>query len=374
MIKTPDYKIELRIDGQLIGNIRPLAQNLKWRKSRTASGVDEIDFTLNDKLFAAWCEKRNTTINEMLRPYALDARIIRNGEAVVGGYLATMPAYQPQADSANLQLRFDGYLNLLQGVYIRPTPKTTAKAGTMVAGWIADAEARATAAGKAFGITAGTIQDLAQIERTFDNYKPVKEAITDLCDNVEGAGPFDLIFNPDRSYYITNQLGRVITSWQLEYPMRQTGQGIATITAPEVQGFASHVISLGAGEVSSDSTKSTVITSEESDSNAIQTYGYVEKLTQYSSISTQSVLDQHCATDLFNAAAVRWDPQITLTGEQTPPSPTEDYGLWIGDQVNVINKADLTGQTSGHFRVNIIDVSVSSTNGETIRPTLERVI
>ena len=373
MINAPTYEIELRIDGVLLGNIRPIAQNLRWRRCRTVYGVDEIDFVLNDKLFAAWCKERNTEINQVLRPYALDARVIRNGEALIGGYLATMPAYNPQNDSANLQLRFDGYLNLLQGVYIRPTPLAVARAGAMVASWINAAEARATAAGKPFGITQGNIQQLDTIERTFDNYKTVKEAIVQLCDNVEGAGPFDVIFRPDRIYDITNQLGRDIVLYNLRYPARLDGQGITTITAAEVQGFASHVIALGAGEVSSDPQKTTVIISEDTDADAVVSYGYVETLKQYSSVGRQSTLDQHCATDLYNFTNVRWQPQITLIGRQTPPSPTAEYGLWIGDRFELINESDPTGQTSGYFQVNILDVSVSSTNAETIRPELERL-
>ena len=372
-MNIPTYEIQLRLNGTLIGDVRNIAQNLTWRKARTAYGTDEIDFVLNDRLFAEWCEKRNTTINDMLKPYALDARIVRNGEALVGGYLATMPAYQPNQDSANLQLRFDGYINLLAGVYIRPTATTTAKAGAMVKSWIDGAEARATSAGKTFGITAGTIQDLAQIERTFDNYKPVKEAITDLCDNVDGAGPFDVIFNPDRSYFITNQLGRDITSWQIYFPTRLAGQSATTISAQEVQGFASHIITLGAGETSSDPNKSTVITAESTDSSAVAEFGYVEQLNQYSSVSRQTTLNQKCATDLSNATKIQWQPEITLIGRQTPPSPTADYGLWIGDQIWLENTADLTGQTSGKFRINILDVSVSGTNAETIKPTMERV-
>ena len=374
MIHTPTYEIQLRLNGTLIGDIRSIAQNLVWRKARTASGVDEIDFTLNDKLFAKWCEARNTTIKQMLKPYALDARIIRDGEPLIGGFLATMPAYQPQSDSANLQLRFDGYLNLLAGVYIRPTATTTAAAGAMVKSWIDAAEARATAAGKPFGITAQSIQPLANIERTFDNYKPVKEAITDLCDNIEGAGPFDLIFNADRSYFITNQLGRTITSWRLYYPTQLGGQSIATISAPEVQGFASHIIAIGAGETSSDPNKSTVITSESTDSNAVAEYGYVETLNQYSSVSRQTTLDQKCATDLSNATKIQWMPEITLLGTQTPPTATQDYGLWIGDSIYIENAADLTGQTSGNFRINVLEVRVSGSNAETIRPTLERAL
>ena len=283
-----------------------------------------------------------------------------------------MPAYQPQSASANLQMRFDGYINLLAGVYIRPTPLRTVPADQMVVGWITDAETRATNAGKPFGLTQGNIQTLATIQRTFDNYKPVKEAITDLVDNIDGAGQFDVIFNPDRSYDITNQLGRDITSWQLNYPARLAGQSVATISAEEVQGFASHIIALGSGETSSDPAKSTVITAEYSDDDAIRQYGYVEQLVQYSSVSRQNTLDSHALADLHNAANVRWKPQITLLGRQTPPDPTNDYGLWIGDYIWLINDADYTEQTSGKFRINQISVAVSAQNGEIITPELER--
>ena len=368
-----EYRIELRLNGILVGDVRHIAQNLTWRRCRTATGVDEIDFILNDKEFAEWCEERGTTISEMLTPYALDARVIRNSRAVAGGFLATMPAYQPQNASANLQMKFDGYINLLAGVYIRPTPLQTAHADQMVAGWITDAETRATNAGKPFGFTQGNIQTLATIQRTFDNYKPVKEAITDLVDNIDGAGPFDVIFNPDRSYYIAKNLGREITAWNLYYPAHLGGQGIATISAEEVQGFASHIIALGAGETSSDPAKSTVITAEYSNNDAIQQYGYVEQLVQYSSVSRQNTLNSHALADLNNATNVRWKPQITLLGRQTPPDPTNDYGLWIGDRINIINTADPTGQTSGRFRINILDVQVSATNAETITPEVERI-
>lgn len=368
-----DYRIELRLNGALIGDVSNIAEGLKWRRCRTATGVDEIDFTLNDRIFARWCEERNVTIAEMLAPFALDARVIRNGEAVAGGFLATMPAYQPNADSAKLQMRFDGYINLLAGVYIRPTPLTTLPAGEMVAQWIEAAEARAEAAGKGFGLARRSIQDLATIQRTFDNYKPVKEAITDLVDNIDGAGPFDVIFNPDRTFDITNQFGRQIATWQLQYPTRLAGQSVATISAPEVQGFASHTITLGAGETSSDPAKSTVITQEATNAEAVTTYGYVEQLTQYSSISRQTTLDSHCYADLANASNIRWQPEITLLGRQTPPSPTDDYGLFIGDTIYLENKADLTGQTSGQFRINQIDVSVSAAGGEIVKPELERI-
>jgi hypothetical protein len=297
-MQEANYKIELRLDGLLIGDVSSIAQNLVWRKCRTNSGVDEIDFTLNDRVFADWCAERNTDIKTMLKPYALDARVIRNGEALVGGFLATMPAYQPQADSANLALKFDGYMNLLAGVYLRPRATVTKAAGAMVKDWIDYAEGLATAAGKPFGITAGTIQALNSIQRTFDNYKPVKEAITDLTDNVDGAGPLTLYSTQTAA--ITSPTSSAATSLvgKLTYPAQLQGQGIATISAQEVQGFASHIIALGAGETSSDPSKSTVIVAESTDSDAVTEYAYVEQLSQYSSISRQTTLNTRSLTDL----------------------------------------------------------------------------
>ena len=370
-MRVPTYKIELRVDGQYIGDVRRIATGLNWTRRRTAFGVDEISFNLNDRIFAKWCEERGTTINEMLRPYALDCRVVRDGEAVVGGYLATMPSYSPNAASASLSLSFDGYLNLLNGVYIRPTATATMTADQFVKKWIDDAEARATAAGKAFGFEFKSATTLASIERTFDNYKMVKEAIADLCDNVEGAGQFDIIFNADRSYYITNQLGRNITSWSIHYPAERNNPSAVEISAEEVQGFASHVIALGAGEVSADPDESTVITSEVTDQTAVATYGYCEALNQYSSVSVQTTLNQKAVTDLHNSTKVGWQPSVTLSGAQIAPSAVAEPSLWLGDYIQIENSADFSGTMSGRFRVNELAVAVSATNAETITPTLE---
>ena len=374
-MNSAEYKVELRIDGTLVGDIRSIAQNLNWSRYRTNYGVDSINFTLNDQVFAKWCEEHNTTINTILKPYALDCRIIRNGEAVAGGFLATMPGYTPKNASAELAMRFDGYLNLLEGVYLAPTPLATMRAELMIQGWITTAETRATTAGKGFGFTIDSVHttQLATIQRTYDCYKTIKERITQMTDNVDGAGIFDVIFNPDRSYFITNQLGRDITTWQLYYPPKIAGQSASTISAPEVQGFASHVICLGAGETSSDPAKSTVITSEATNAEAVQEFGYCELLTQYSSVSRQSTLDSHCAADLAEASNVLWQPEITLMGSQTPPSPTAEYGLWLGDTIYLENEVDPTGQTSGWMQVQAIEVNISAAGGETIRPTLERI-
>ena len=375
MIEVAKYSLELRLNGVLIGNVQPLAQNLQWARRRTMAGVDSIDFTLNDVLFARWCEERGTTIQEMLKPMALDCRVIRNGEPVVGGFLATMPAYQPRGTSADLALRFDGYTNLLAGVYMYPIGVQSGEAGSVFASWLQVADSRAEAAGKAFDFLPGEVSTFPSIQQSFDNYKSIKDAIADRADNLTGAGQFDLYWDADRTYNIIadREFGKVITDYVIKYPM--AGKvGAASISANEVDGFASSVIAVGAGEISSDQTKNTAITYMSTNSDFVQEYGYAEMMYQESSISVQATLERNAEARLAEAQDARWEPQITLSGRQVAPEPTEaENRLWIGDTVRIQNDEDMTGQTSGLFRVQELQVAVSDAGGEVITPVLKRV-
>lgn len=375
MALTPNYEVRLYIDGTLIGDCRRLAQNLSWTRRRTKMGADEIDFTLNDVLFAKWCEERGADINTMLRPIALECRIVREGIEVCGGFLATMPGYSPNGTSADLAMRFDGFLNLLGGVYIYPIGTVTGRMGALVQRFITEANARAANAGKAYGFTAGTISTLASVQHTFDNYKATKEWICDRCDNITGAGPFDVYFHPDKTYDVIgdDDFGDVIRDWVAYYPTRLNDVSATSISADEVSGFASTVIGIGAGEVSSDSALNTAITSVQTYSPAVTQYGYYENILQDSSVSRQTTLDNNVATELSNASTIIWEPRIQLSGRLVAPKPSGERKIWIGDVITIENSEDLTGQTSGQFRVNELPVSVSATNAETIAPTLERV-
>jgi hypothetical protein len=374
-MNAPEYELELRLNGVLIGDVRKLAQNLVWERRRTINGVDSISFTLNDILFEQWCNDRSTSIVDVLKPLALDCRVIRNGVAVCGGFLATMPAYTPNGTSANLDLQFDGYLNLLGGVYIRPTATTTAPMADMIEGWIYDADSRAEAAGKGFGFVSGDLDNLATVTQTIDGYKTVKEAITDRADNITGAGIFDVYFHPDRTYDIKSDANFGLTrSYIINYPTMLNGISAVSISAQEVDGFASHVIAIGAGEVSADAEKNTAIVSESTNSDAVAEYGYFETLYQDSSISRQETLDGKAESQVASQSNPLWQPEITLSGRQIAPSPEGDDSIWIGDRITINNTEDMTGQTSGQFRVQALSVSVTSSNAENITPVLERIV
>lgn len=176
MIKVAKYKVELRLNGVLIGDIREHAQNLTWMRKRTRMGVDSISFTVNDVEFGRWCIERKTTLAELLKPLALDCRIIRDEVPVAGGFLATMPAYQPTGNSANLRLEFDGFINYLAGVHLPPGWSRQAAMGEIVKQWLSIAEFESENAGKAFGFTVGQVDPMATVQESFDNYKDIKSA------------------------------------------------------------------------------------------------------------------------------------------------------------------------------------------------------
>lgn len=381
MLKTAIYEVNLYINGNLIGDCRRIAQNLNYSRKRTKLGADSIDFTINDVLLNEWCVDRGTTINEILKPLALECRLTRNGEDIIGGFLATMPAYQPLNSSANLNLHFDGYLNLLAGVYIRntttnlPLGTISGAAGGLVSDMIKFADNMADSAGKAYGFTEGHIDSLASITSTFDNYKTVKDWICDRCDNTTGAGPFEVYFHSDKTYdiYADSNFGTTIRDWVAFYPTLLNNTSVASISAAEVGDFASAVMGLGAGEVSSNADENTAVFAFTSDSEAVAEYGYFETLYQDSSISTTSVLQRNIEAELWNRENPIWQPQITLKGVQVAPKPTGANKIWVGDTIMINNSADLTGMTNGSFRVNELNVAISATGDETIAPVLERV-
>lgn len=374
MITTPNYEVMIYLNGSVIGDVRKLAQGLEWAKRRTRVGVDTIDFTVNDVLLAQWCEGRGVTINDLLKPIALECRVVRNGVPVVGGFLATVPAYSPMQTSANLALRFDGFLNLLDGIYLHGEAQT-GKMGELIQNWITYADNKAESYGKAYGFTAGTISDMASVQQSLENYNSVKHIIVNRCDNITGAGPFDVYFHPDKTYDVLKdeEFGDIIDDYVIYYPARLNNTSAVDISAQEVSGFASAVLGVGAGEISeSGSSETEAPTSFQVNEDAVKEFGYFETVLQESSVSVQDTLDKNTAAKLATTSSGIWQPQVQLMGNQIVPTPSGNNKIWVGDTVTIQNNEDLTGMTNGQFRVNELVVKVTATNAETVTPTLAR--
>lgn len=397
-----EYKVELRLNGKLLGNCRRIAENLVWARRRVKMGVDSISFTVNDFLFSEWCEERGITLIDVLKPLALDCRIVRNGTPLVGGYLAAMPGYQPSGSSASLNLQFDGYLNYLAGVFIAPKPTETEALNSMILGWINEAENRAEQNGKGFGFSSvyNNFTESAylntQVTQSFDDYKDIKAYITDRCDNKSGAGEFDLYFTADKGIVLmsASRFGTNRTNeYTIQYPAQINIPSATQLSAGEVSGFASCVIGIGNGETSGTAADNTAIVSRQVNEEAVKEFGYAEATLSASSVSIQATLDANTATELAQRSTMVWQPEIQLSGRMFYPKPIyrgayaypsvederskkfNDDGknpIGIGDWIAIQNRADMTGMTSGVFRVEELEVTVDATGAEIIKPTLSR--
>lgn len=382
MIEYAKYEVNLYINGTLVGDCRSLAQNLTYTRRRTKIGADSIDFTINDKLFNNWCLERNYTINDLLRPLALECRIVRDGIEVIGGFLATMPSYQPLQASANLALHFDGFLNLLNGVFIRdtitnlPLGTITGNMNDLIVQMITLANTVSSNAGKGYGFTVGHADTMNSIINTFDNYKTVKEWLCDRCDNQTGAGPFDIYFQADKTYdiYKDENFGDNISDWVANFPTILNGTSATSLSAPEISGFSSAMLGFGAGDISPIESENTALFSSVKNDAAINKYGYYETLYQESSISVLDTLTRNLNAELAINSNPIWKPEITLHGKQVKPTPSGSNKIWIGDIITIVNTLDYTGMTNGKFRVNELKVDISTSNDETITPTLERYV
>ena len=228
-----------------------------------------------------------------------------------------------------------------------------------------------------FGFTAGTINTLAQVEKTIDQYTTIKSLIANACDNSEGAGAFEFYIHPDRTYDIIKDADfGTERNYVIAYPASALGVSAMSISAPETDGYCTRMICVGAGETSADSSSNTAIIATADTTNEDNPWAYCESLLQLSSISSQNVLQSHATAEVAERSRLQWEPQITLSGEQVSPAPSgaNDAPLiWIGDTVTVNNSADMTGWTSGKFRVQELAVSISPAGTETITPTLERI-
>jgi len=382
MLEYAKYEVNLYINGNLVGDCRSLAQNLTYTRRRTKIGADSIDFTINDKLFNNWCLERNYTINDLLKPLALECRLTRDGVSVVGGFLATMPSYEPLQASANLSLHFDGFLNLLNGVFIRdtitnlPLGTITGDMNTLIVQMITLANTVSSNAGKGYGFVVGHADSMDSIINTFDNYKTVKEWLCDRCDNQTGAGPFDIYFHADKTYdiYKEKNFGTNITDWVANFPTILNGTSATSLKAPEISGFSSSMLGVGAGDISPIASENTALFTTVSNSQAIHKYGYYETMYQESSISVLDTLTRNMNAELAINSNPVWKPEITLHGKQVHPTPSGENKIWIGDIITIVNTLDYTGMTNGKFRVNELKVDISNSNDETITPTLERYV
>lgn len=403
------YSVFLFYDYKLVGDVRPLARNLRYSATSSRYGTDSISFDIDLNAFADWLKDRRVIINstmqeitlkQLLRPILLTAVVCRyrnndvNSESrQVGGVLIQMPRIDFQGGSGTLHMQFDGFMNLLDGVVFGPQATTIQSANAFISGWLTLANNRSDlyanagdalkgSNGYQFYYDSANSEQLAVITRTYDNYKTVKEAIFEMCDNTEGAGEFDVIVRHVSSYkpeVVIKTDATLESGGVLNFPSGTSGDGVQSISIRQDDSFMSNIIVLGNGETSSNSDYNTVLAASANQSvvGNIPVPAYRQKIYQYSSMTRQSTIQGRANALVAKYSKLRWRPTLTLTGSHYEPSPFnsiggEDYSnIWIRKKFKINVSPDPLNIFETEAVVRTISVAVAETDAETINAEME---
>ena len=354
-------QIEIRYNNTLIGDIYPITIDRSWTK--TLNGVDVIDFSVSLQQFANWCVERGTTMQEIIKPLKLDARIVRDGVPLLGGVLLEVPSYSLSNDKLDttVSFTFDGYLNLTAGLRIRPTVKYNERLDSYLVKILNAGLTRARNAGADLGITIGSCAQLSQDQNTYDSYKTIKDALTEQTDNTTGAGRFDIDFDYKREFRIYKPMGQDRSDIVINFPSVKNGLNATAVSYDAWSGIATHWIGVGAGNgVGSGGAALTAETTSAQDSAGLREFGYYEEVFQDSSISVLNTLKNKLSGELAKSTKPTQVPIISLNSNALEFGKT----FWIGDRFTFNNTSNGLLSDSGVYRVLEISVKIDDVGAE----------
>jgi len=283
-----------------------------------------------------------------------EIRITRGNRPMVGGQLAYVHPRLNQ-DGATLELRANGFLELLSRVYIHPGDNSNswgARIGEVAWGMIGYTQLKD---GGDFGITEGTVQDGRVIGEYFENYaSSIKEILIGLTERID-SGDFE--FTPDKVFnWYDPGIGTDKTELLFSYP-----GNIKNIGLPQDATTLTN-ISINRGQGNGSVQPIAIRTN--TDSTAI--YKRRERIDDYPSINVPETLQEKGDEVIRLYGTPTMIPEVTIDGTMEPFLGS----YWIGDRVRFSVDTDrypafslLNGQT---WRINEISCRIDENDSEDI--------
>ena len=362
------YEIRIYRDRDYIGNLGKLARELTWTVNRNPQiGYNSLQFKVDQLAFDRWCQGHGVATETLITPINTDCEIwVRNDPSaepvcVAWGYLYNYPTLVANTDALDYQFTFKDQFLKLQGADVIPN-------GTTYTQWYADdLESDLMLKGQQrqnanYGFTRGDTDRLAKIDRTYTDWKPVSEAMAEMCDNSTGAGQFDIWIDQDYKLNIKKPRGQD-SGLVFIYPYNTATAQIPMSAAPtyeQAPELATAILAVGSGQ--GDAAVSVLV----KDTDAIAKYGYIEKYQQYSSITQEGTLQQKALADLQNAIYPDPAPTISVNGVFIN---WENFG--VGDRIDYVNNTAVNYGLAGHVRVKTITVNCDGNRNESIQLATE---
>jgi hypothetical protein len=240
-------------------------------------------------------------------------------------------------------MKCSGYLNLFKDRYITKDYSATESTS------IATDHITTTNTDSDTGVTINASQYATGV--THDKSYPrnnVKDNIKNLS-NLTGS-KFDFAFSADKVFTTYEALGAVRGDFKL---MWGPNGNIKSYSVEQVLPY-NRITCLGSGFGQDQ------ITSIQNDATSQSTYYLREKIIQYNSVSVQTTLDDHAASDLDDYKDLRYIPVLTTTGSLLPST-----FLSVGDKVFLDLTANAyTNNILGWYRIEKMEVSLDANDYE----------
>ncbi len=207
------YHIELyEPDGTALGDLVGRARNIHVIQSR--NNPEEISFDIDVNEFERYAELIHVESDRLIIPGHTEVRIKRKGGYLCGGKIV----YMTPRISSSVQVytvRAVGFLTLLMDRFTNKTDEPSRSfvgtpIGSIFSTLITEAQ---TGTNRDFGITIGSIDTLASIDKSFDAMR-VSDAIKDGSETYG----FDFYFTPDKKFYLLAKLGKTRPDIVFDYP------------------------------------------------------------------------------------------------------------------------------------------------------------
>lgn len=333
------YQVEVWSNGGVyLADISHLAKNRSW--SMTRNDAETFNCTIPLQPLQQLAASIGEHSRNLLLPDQMNLRIKRDGQYLFGVQIdESPPDISPTDESISVQC--SGYLNLLKDRTVTAT-FTATEATSIATGIINSVQAVAS-----MGITVSGTQYATGVvrDRTYarEEAKDKLQRLTNLQN-----GRFDFKFSHNKVFQTYSELGAVRSDLRLVLGRNVTNAGFRQILP------RNRIIGLGSGFGADQ------LISVQDDTPSQTGYYMREKISQFNSVQSQTVLDQNVAAQLAYYKELRYIPAITITGKELPA----DF-LTPGDRLFLdLTARQYTDNILGWYRLERMEVTIDDNDFE----------
>ena len=346
-----EYKIEVYSkNGKCLGDIRHLAQGLKWTEQRNAA--ETVSFRMDLARYEEYVKKTGMRPYDFMDAGTTDIRVVRDGKDRVGAHLIKA-VFSPNDPSVNIELSFTGYLNYFKDAYV-DTDYDNTRQGDIAWGVINQYQGKQDGD---FGIRRGRFTSLGKNPRQRHQKRAnVKDFLVRLSNVIDGP---DFQFTPDKKFNTFDAMGSYRPDIRLSYPGNVASFGFER----SVDSLANYVIGIGSGN--GDDAPSTYAT----DPYSRKALYRREKIVTFSSVVRETTLQENTNGVLELLKDVRELPSFTLSDGVLD---LNDVGL--GDTIYIeMNGYIMFEHIRGFYRIEKIEVDVDENDAEEVTLTFDNL-